>query len=347
VTFSEKQPEAGQDILVLDADASVRKGAIRMLQESGFSVTALADLERAKDQISNRFFPVVLADLDTPTPDAALTLLAFVRERSPLSSVIVLTRRMSYEILTKLFRAGAKDVVPKTSAHARHLRQSVLQAAASVHSTTLREQLLAELVDLNEELLRKLMELSRQVTDQKDVILSHDGDSSSAVKDLSVFNVLVADDEDDLAEALKRELLEEKGWNIRHVHSGGEALDNATQIHPRVLIAKEILPDLPGRMVVKTVKSSLPQMVAMLFSPPSHEKPGEIKVAEDSRLHVLVPKFLVPADLIVEMEKAREGIVRKAKDRRYLKIFQNQYLEILQQCQRLKQRVDSREGTGT
>jgi CheY-like chemotaxis protein len=346
VTSSEKQPEAGQDILVLDADASVRKGAVRMLQESGFSVTALADLERAKDQISNRFFPVVLTDLDTPTPDAAFLFLAFIRERSPLTSVIVLTRRVSFEILARLFRAGAKDVVPKTSVYARYLRQSVLQAAASVRSATMREQLLTELVDLNEELLRKMMELTRQVTDQKDLILAHDGDSSSAVRDLSVFNVLVADDEDGLAVALKHELLEEKGWHIRHVHSGGEALDNATQIHPRVLIAKENLPDLPGSMVVKTVKSSLPQMVAMLFSPPSPERPGEIKVAEDSRLHLLVPKFLVPADLIVEMEKARDGMVKKAKDRRYLKIFQNQYLEILQKCQRLKQRVDSREGMG-
>ena len=98
---------SGQDILVLDADENVRKGADRLLREAGLTVTIMADSERAKDQIANRFFPVVLADLDTPTQNAGIELIKFVRERSPQTAVIVMSRRIGFDAVAPVFRAGA------------------------------------------------------------------------------------------------------------------------------------------------------------------------------------------------------------------------------------------------
>ena len=343
MTPPSENPEAGQDVLVLDLDESVRKGADRLLREAGFSVTSLSDIDRAKDQIVNRYFPVILVDLDTPTPNAALALIDYVRERSPLTSVVVMSRRADYDSIAPAFRAGAKDVVPKVREHARHLREAVVRAAANVRSVAAREQLLTELVDLNEELLRKLMDLSRQLTDQRDTNLAREGGISSTAAGLAIFNVLFVDESDALAGELIAALPEDKGWKFRHAHSGGEALDGATQHHPNLLITKQNLPDLTGSMVIKTVKANLSQVVAMSFTPPGEAGPGEVKILDDKKSHVLIPQFTSPADLVTQIEKVRDSVVKKAKDRRYLKIFQTQYLDILQKCHKLKLRVDNRD----
>lgn len=340
MTSPENQPASGQEILVLDADESVRKGADRLLREAGLAVTILSDMERAKDQIANRFFPVVLADLDTPTQNAAIELIKFVRERSRQTAVIVMSRRIGFDAIAPVFRAGATDVVPKAREYVRDLRERVVRAAVDVKAAMGREQLLVELVDLNEELLRKMMALSRQATDADDKLLSREGGLSSTASGLGALNLLFVDDDATLANALEKELTEEKGWRMRHVQSGGEALDSASQVPPTVLVAKENLPDLTGTMVVNTIKASVPSLVAMVFAPPTPGHAGELRISDQSRLHVLLPQFVAPNELIAQLTEVREALRRKSLERRYVKIFQTQYLEVLQKCHRLKQEVD-------
>ncbi len=340
MTSSDSQSATGQEILVLDADENVRKGADRLLREAGLTVTILADMERAKDQIANRFFPVVLADLDTPTQNAAIDLIKFVRERSRQTAVIVMSRRIGFDAVAPVFRAGATDVIPKAREYVHDLRERVVRAALDVKAAMGREQLLVELVDLNEELLRKMMALSRQATDAEDKLLSREGGLSSSASGLGALNLLLVDDDEALASALEKELTEAKGWRLRHVQSGGEALDSATQVPPTVLVAKENLPDLTGSMVVNTIKARVPSLVAMVFAPPTPGHAGEVKISDQSRLHVLLPQFVAPNELIAQLTEVREALTRKARERRYVKIFQTQNMEVLQKCHRLKQEVD-------
>lgn len=340
MTSPDSQSESGQEILVLDADESVRKGADRLLREAGLSVTILADIERAKDQIANRFFPVVLADLDTPTQNAAIDLIKFVHERSRQTAVIVMSRRIGFDAVAPVFRAGATDVIPKAREYVHDLRERVVKAAADVKAAMGREQLLVELVDLNEDLLRKMMALSRQATDAEDKLLSREGGLSSSASGLGVLNLLLVDDDAAMANAFEKELTEEKGWRLRHVQSGGEALDSATQVPPTVLVAKENLPDLTGTMVVNTIKASVPSLVAMVFAPPTPGHAGEVRISDQSRLHVLLPQFVAPNELIAQLTEVREALRRKSRERRYVKIFQTQYMQVLQKCHRLKQEVD-------
>jgi DNA-binding NtrC family response regulator len=344
VSPADNQPETGQEILVLDGDESVRKGAERLLREAGLTVTVLADIDRAKDQIANRFFPVVLTDLDTPTQDAAIDLIKFVRERSPLTAVIVMSRRIGFDAIAPVFRAGATDVIPKSREHVRHLRERVLRAANEIKSAMGREQLLRDLIDLNEELLRKMMVLTRRVTDAEDKVLSREGGISSTAAGMGAIQLLFVDDDAALADEVGKELSQEKGWHLRHVQSGGEALDSASQLPPNVLVAKETLPDLSGSMVVKTIKASLPSVVGMVFNTPLSGQSGDVRIMDQSRLHVLVPEFKVPSDLIKQLVEVREALTRKAKERRYVKIFQTQSMDVLQRCHKLKQAVDKRDG---
>jgi DNA-binding NtrC family response regulator len=343
----DKTAGSGQEVLVLDGDESVRKGAERLLREAGLTVTNLADIDRAKDQIANRFFPVVLADLDTPVQNAAIELIQFVRERSPLTAVVVMSRRIGFDAIAPVFRAGAIDVIPKAREYVQDLRACVLKAASNVQSSTRREQLLTDLCDLNEELLRRMMALSRQATDANDKVIAREGgdSSSSSAVGIGALDLLLVDDDSALASELQKELTEEKGWRFRHVQTGGEALDSATQVPPSVLVAKETLPDLTGSMVVKSIKATVPSLIAMVFAPPSAEHAGELRIADHSRLHVLVPNFVAPSELITQLGEVRAALARKARERRYVKTFQNQHTDILQKCHKLKQEVDKRQSS--
>jgi DNA-binding NtrC family response regulator len=340
VDSSDNPSGSGQDILVLDADENVRKGADRLLRAAGFAVTIMSDSERAKDQIANRFFPVILTDLDTPTPNAGIDLVKFVHERSPQTAVIVMSRRIGFDAVAPVFRAGATDVIPKAREYVHDLCERVVRAAAEVKAVMGREQLLSELVDLNEELLRKMMVLSRQATDAEDKLLAREGGLSSSASGLGVLNLLLVDDDAALASVLERELTEEKGWRLRHVQNGGEALDSASQVPPTVLVAKENLPDLSGSMVVKTIKASVPSLVAMVFESPTPGHAGEVRIADQSRMQVLLPHFMAPSELITQLTEVREALAQKSRERRYLKIFQTQYMDVLQKCHRMKQAVD-------
>jgi DNA-binding NtrC family response regulator len=340
VSSNSSHSDSAREILVLDADESVRKGAGRLLSEAGLTVTALSDMDRAKDQIANRFFPVVLADLDTPTRDAGIELVKFVRERSPLTAVVVMSRRIGFDAVAPVFRAGATDVIPKAREYVSDLRERVVKAATDVKATLGREQLLVDLIELNEELLRKIMALSKQVTDAEDKLMSREGGLSSSAAGLGALNLLLVDDDAKLATELQQELTEEKGWRVRHVQSGGEALDSATQVPPMVVVAKETLPDLTGSMVVKTIKASVPSLVGMVFAPPSGGRAGEVRIADQSRMHVLLPNFLASKELVAQLSEVREAFARKARERRYMKIFQSQYTDVLHRCHNLKQEVD-------
>ena len=96
---------AGQEILVVDADDQVVKGLDRLLTRVGMIVTGTHDPVRARDQLLNKFYAVALVDADTPTPGGGIELLQFARDKSPLTSVGIMTARKSYETAVKAFRS--------------------------------------------------------------------------------------------------------------------------------------------------------------------------------------------------------------------------------------------------
>jgi DNA-binding NtrC family response regulator len=340
VTVQAAKISSAQEVLVLDAEFNVLKAVESVLLEAGLTVTALTSPERAYDQVVNRFFSVVLCDLDTPSLDGAIGFIRFVRDKSPLTAVIAMTRRTSFDVVAPAFRAGATDVMPENRDGVLSLRDRVVRAARDVQTALGRDQLLSEFSDANDELVRKLMELSARATELEDKLLASDRESSSANL-LGALQLLVVDDESDLVTELEKALPADKGWRVQHAQSGGEALDIATQVPPQVLVAKESLPDLTGSMVIKTIKASVPSLVAMLVVPAAGGREGEVKMVEQSRLHTLIPRFKSASDLVVQLSEVRDALQRKVRERRHVKIFQTQYLEILQRCHRLQKQLEA------
>jgi DNA-binding NtrC family response regulator len=335
--------ETGEEALIVDADRNVLRVLEKVLRDAGLTVTALSDPARARDQVEKRFIPVVLCDLDTPTQGAGIELVKFAREKSPLTAVILMTARKSFDAVAGAFRSGARDVVPKTQEAIPYLRERVQLAAADIRAAQNRDQLMADLAEVHEEFLKKMMDLSRQVTDLEEKLLSREGNTPSTVTAFANINVLLVDDEQVLNAALSRELSPEKGWRIRHAQSGGEALDGASQHSPHILVVNDKLPDLPSTMVIKTIKADAPDVVTLVFTPPSDSAPGEVHMVDSSKLLTLIPSFSSPEQLVGQLEEVRDALRAKAKERRYLQMFRKQHFAFLKKYGSLRQRLTKKQ----
>jgi len=328
---------AGQEVLVVDADEQVVKGLDRLLTRVGLIVTGTHDPIRARDQILNKFFAVALVDADTPTPGGGIELLQFARDKSPLTSVVVMTARKSYETAVKAFRAGAADVVLKEPDVVPYLRERVLDAAGEIKATADRNSLFEEVAETHEEFLRRLRDVSHELLDLEDRVTGRTRDDTGGDAGISV--VLVDDDQNALQQ-IERVLTADQGWHFRGAFTGGEALDVMMQVRPQIVIVKEDLPDLPGSMVVNTVRASAPDAITLLYTPSDQSgRIGEVKLVDASRSMTLIANYSGAGQLVAPLNEIREALRQKMHERRYLQAFRQRHFEFLQRYNAIKQRL--------
>ena len=323
---------------MVDCDEQVLRGLERLLSRVGLIVTSTTDPVRARDQLLNKFFAVALLDIDTPTPGTGIELLQFAREKSPLTAVVMMSARKTFDGAVKAFRGGAVDVVLKEPEVVPYLRERVLDAATELKSVGERNTLLEEISESHEDFLRQMREMARQLLDMEDKIL---GRSQPGVGEagLENVNVVLVDDDPGAVPVLQDVLPTGNGWRFRPALTGGEALDVVSQSRPHIVMVKEQLPDLPGSMVVKTVKSAAPDAVTLLYSPPGRGVAGGVKMVEGSRIMNLIPRWSDYRQLVAPLEEIREALRQKVRERRYLQAFRQSQFEFLQRYNALKQRI--------
>ena len=329
---------AGQEVLVVDKDERVARGMVALLGQLGLVVTATADPVRARDLLLNKFFAVALFDVDTPAPGEGIELLRFAREKSPLMTVIMMTARKSFDIGVMGFRGGAADVVVKEPDSVPYLKDRVLRAASELMATSDRNTLMEEVAEVHEEFLRRMRDLSRQRLDLEDRLLGREGNAAGDPGDFCT--VLIADDDPASIKAMSDLLVESRGWRVSTALTGGEALDVAAETRPQIVLVKDPLPDLPGRIVINSIKSSVPDAVALLIQAPSRAGGrGDVKMIEGARVMDVVQGYVGPADLAGPLAEIREGIRQKMKERRYLQAFRQANLEFLQRYNSVRQKI--------
>ena len=324
----------------MDRDDKVARGMQALLGRLGLVVTITSDPVRARDLLANKFFAVALVDVDTPSTGGGLDLLKFARDKSPLTTVIMMTARKAFDIGVAGFRGGAADVVVKEPDTVPYLKDRVLAAAEELMALSDRNTLLEEVAELHEEFLRRMRDLSRQRLDIEDRLLGHDTTETGGPGEACT--VLLVNDDPGAATQLGGVLAEEKGWRITLALSGGEASDVAAQIRPQIVLVKEPLPDLPGRMVANMVKTGVPDAVVLLYEPPVRGGPvGELRMVEGSRMMVLLTGYTTPEQLLAPMTEIREGLRKKLKERRYLQAFRQANLEFLQRYNSVRQKIQT------
>jgi PleD family two-component response regulator len=249
-----------------------------------------------------------------------------------------MSARKSYETSVKAFRAGAIDVVLKEPDVVPYLRERVLEAAGELQSTSERNTLMEEISETHEEFLRRMRDMAKELVDQEDRLLGRE--ASAADDGGDGMNVVLVDDDPSALAKLEAVLKAANGWRFRVAVTGGEALDFVTQMRPQIVLVKEQLPDLPGSMVVKTVRAGTPEAVTLLYSPPARPgTSGEVKMVDASRVMNLVSNYTDAEQLVAPLNEIREGLRQKTKERRYLQAFRQRNYEFLQRYALLKQRI--------
>lgn len=323
-----------QEILVLVSDEQEQRDLHKFVADLGFVPTVLKDPTRACELAEARPFALALVDVDTPVPGGGLELLWSLRRLSPMTPVVMLTGARSFEGVLTALRAGASDVVIKAQDQIGYLRQRVRALCAEHQQRAERERLLAESAGLNEEFLKRLTDLARRVGDLRDQVGNKSG--AKALPQEDECRVLVVEDDGWLSGALSQHL--PRGFTLQSVVSGGSALDKASGRRFHIALVKETLPDLPGRMVVRTLLSQSPETITLLFSPPG-ETPGQVQVAEGSHMIPLLPSFTDPAQLAGRLSELRSAQQTRGRERRYLSAFRDENYDLLRRYAELRQKL--------
>jgi PleD family two-component response regulator len=248
-----------------------------------------------------------------------------------------MSARKSYEMSVRAFRGGAIDVVLKEPDVVPYLRERVVEAALELRSTGDRNTLLEEVSETHEEFLRRMRQLAKEAVDLEDRAL---GRTPEEPDDGGATTVVLVDDDPEALGRLEKVLPSASGWLLSAALTGGEALDVVTQMRPQIVIVKEELPDLPGSMVVKTVKAGAPDAVTVLYSPPMRAgAAGEVRLVEPTRVLSLIASYTDPEQLVAPLGEIREALRQKNKERRYLLAFRQKNYEFLQRYNALKTRI--------
>jgi DNA-binding NtrC family response regulator len=323
---------AGSEILILDSDANVRVGLEKLLGEVGLVVTSVGDVGDAGRLLSEKFFAVVVVDLDTPSPGAGLALVSEVKERSPASAVIVLAARKVFESAVRAFRGGAADIVAKAPDQVEYVRHRVIELAAESRVDLDRRKLLGEAHEVHEQFLQRMMETARKVVDLEERISGRSPSSNSGSDTLTTF-VLIAATSSELYDSLRAGLPTEQGFHFRSVTTGGEALDVASGQTVHIALVEETLPDLPGSMVVRTLVKTSPATLAVTYG-----ADGAARLFDGPReITIELGRGAQAVERVLEL---REGVRAKNRERRYLQAFKAQHYEFLRRYAELKQKME-------
>lgn len=317
------------EVLVVDGDPTVQKGMVQLLAPLELHVTPVGTHDKAVELITAKFFGIVIVDLDTPTPNAGLELVKKVHEASPLSKLIVLSPRKSFEAAVAAFRAGAHDIVVKAPDQVAYLKERVLDAAGDATRKKGHSELFNDVREKLETFLRLLMESERRALDLEDRVAGRDSSRTDIDEEL---RVLVVDADSRLYEMLKKGSI--AGFTFEYAQSGGEALDRATTHSFHMVMVGPNLPDLPPQMVLQAVKTQSPEITVL-----SYQVGGTIDIVEGQRSIRLVDKFTAPNQLTDRLGELADAHRAKGRERRYLQAFREKHYEFLRKLAELRKRL--------
>ncbi len=316
------------EVLVVDPDATVQRGMIQLLAPAGLHVTAAPTHEKALELAGAKFFGVVVIDLDTPAPGGGVALVKRIREVSPSSLCLVLSPRKSFDAAVQAFRAGAHDVIMKAPDQVDYLKAKIVDSMGGMGKDA---TLLRDVRDAFEEFIKRLMEVDRRVVDLEDRLAGRDptrGDIGDEIR------VLCVDSDDRLFKSLKQ-AANTAGFSFEYAQSGGEALDRATSGAFHIALVGQMLPDLPGPMVISAIKTQAPEIVVI-----SYELGGKLEIVETTRSISIVSQFTAATQLTDRLGEVAEAQRAKGRERRYLTSFRERHYELLRRLAELRRRLD-------
>jgi DNA-binding NtrC family response regulator len=322
----------GAEVLVIDQDERVTKGMTQLLSAAELHVTAVQTPEAGLELLDRRFFSVIIVDLDTPTPNSGLDTIRAVKDKAPTSMVVVLTPRKAFDDSVEAIRAGAIDIILKSPESVQYLRERILEAAGRSVGKREVASILIEVRDAQEDFLKSFMDAERRALDAADQLAGRSAEPAPGEE----IRVLVVEPTGKVIEALQA--ASPGGYAFESALSGGQALDMCTSSKYQMAMVTEALPDLPGSMVVRSIKTQNQDMVVILFVGPGPG--GKVEIVEASRNVVVVDEFTDVAQILGRMDELAEAFRAKARERRYTQAFRERHYDFLRRYVELKIKID-------
>jgi DNA-binding response OmpR family regulator len=292
----------GEELLIVDADARALSGMNRLFTDEGFTVTAIEDGERAIALAGQKFFPVVLLDFQLLNR-TGIEVLAEFRRISPQSRLIFLSREPSADLSIEAFRKGAFDVIKKDRLQVPYLKERVNIACHAFRGGSGGAQLLLkDAKQILEDVVTMMMDFAK-----RNLLL----EGSESIVAAARMSMLVADDSPDLA----RLLASKPTFTVTHCQTASEALDQLTQHRFDLIIAKEVLPDLPGSMVLKQAQGQTSETLGYrldLFTGAQARLTPFLRGRESGAAE----QFMNPLLLLKRFEEVQERKSEIARERR-------------------------------
>ena len=100
-------------ILIVDDERTARKGLYFTLKSKVELVKEAENVQQAQKQIEQTEFDLVISDLHMPAAEDGLKLVRFIKKRSPLTPVLMITAYGSVHSAVQAMKAGADDYITK------------------------------------------------------------------------------------------------------------------------------------------------------------------------------------------------------------------------------------------
>ena len=168
--------------------------------------------------------------------------------------------------------------------------------------------ILADVRDAHDEFLKRYMESERRALDLADRLAGRDPEQAAMVDEI---RVLVVEEDGAVCRALTE--CKPKGFTFEHAMSGGEALDRCSTSRFHITMVSNHLSDLPGSMVVSSLKTQNPEVIAISFTPPPG---GKVEIVETSRRIPVVADFNRPEQILERLDELALDFRAKARERR-------------------------------
>ena len=331
-----KQPGGAVDpVLIVTADPELLAELQKRLTQAGLGTQTHGSAESARASAHKSAWRGAVIDLDSLKPTVGLDLIATLHRSSPHAVQVAVTSHPSYDLAVLAMRSGAMDVVLRTPEQLTYLGRQLLLLLRDTQILAERRQLLSETAKLSEELLYKLTDTARRVGELRALISNRSG--SPLPPEDEQATLLLVEEDGWLTRALPPLL--SKPFRTTTMVSGGETLDHASERQFDLAVVKESLPDLPGRMVVRTLSAQAPETLVLLYAPPINKRPGRIDRVEGGRLIPLVAEFHNPAQLADRLEELYQAQLARRRERRYLAEFRAENYDLLRRFQDLRRRV--------
>ena len=318
---------------MLDGDRRVHAAIEPLLAEAHLHVTCFANAARALQLAESRFFSVVLVDLDTPAPGASLATIRLLKQASPTSMVIAMTRRRSYDDAVDAVRAGAIDLILKAPASMAHLKDRVLDAAGRSLGRRKVDAVLADMRGMHEEFLHRVMASERRAIDLADKAAGRDPLCTVHPGDL---RVLLVDEAYGFAGAMTA--AKPKGFELVHATSGGEGLDRISSGTFHYAMIAEDVTDLPAMTLARAIRNQHPDTVVLTFAGPAAD--GKVELVETTGTRVLVKPFTDAQQLVARLDDLAEAWHAKARERRYTQAFREKHYDFLRRYVELRTKIE-------